>query len=809
MGTAIQELKLILSLDTKAYQAGLKGAKANLLGLTSAQVAFGIAAAQYAMKGIDAVVKQYKEFDKELDRLTYMTTDYNKVSRAALNANMRTTASFREAGSAAAIYGARLKASREEIAQLAAVTSQYADDTGESTGAVADSVTTLADAWGKDAGGMLSKLMKAGQLAGMSITQIAEQAIEATPYVQGMGLSFEELLAQIVGFKKAGKDYNQYIMLMAKNFDKFGGNITEAVQEIKGMSNTVRSFKTLQEAAGFLTKEYGLTYKAATAMASALRGDTTPEIQEASQAMADLADNIDYAAKTTEANISWLDRLAMTIKGMWTGTLNPTPLIEAQAATVRDLSAKMMKLKDLGYSRNEMSYMLQDPDVYSQWEKMYGDSKKKGLVAPGKVIQNLPSMRSTGTDDKYLKWLENAIDELTKYDSTNKQSSLPTTLGQPMFTSAAGFASDIGGSAASQMINDMLRVDDTVQLVAKDLTGQFRAGFSDVAGYADNAAAIMQVELVPAMDGATNSLGELANNVYNAGEGVGQLNATSEKTQSTWEKVAEWAEKAAEKMGIDTELLTNNIWTGLLRVGKESLETLGVDVDELAGKIQGFFAQAKGYGLDMQQFWEWCQVGTGQTTEQIWQESLDNMTKAAGNFIMQASAMFASGTMDWKKLFGSLFQGVLAATITAVAKMVAEWIAGLEIIAQAKAILETIPGVGAAIAIGALAVGAIAMLASKREQQAFASGGLVLGPTNALVGEAGPEAIFPLEKLNDLGVPYGRGGAHGGNGAPTYSIVINNPILNNRTSERDVQEFADRLGRLMVRKGGSLANSYS
>jgi uncharacterized coiled-coil protein SlyX len=60
-------------------------------------------------------------------------------------------------------------------------------------------------------------------------------------------------------------------------------------------------------------------------------------------------------------------------------------------------------------------------------------------------------------------------------------------------------------------------------------------------------------------------------------------------------------------------------------------------------------------------------------------------------------------------------------------------------------------GALAAIAIGALsiAVGAgIKALSSKKGVTAFAEGGIVTGPTNALIGEAGPEVVFPLDKLN-------------------------------------------------------------
>jgi len=42
----------------------------------------------------------------------------------------------------------------------------------------------------------------------------------------------------------------------------------------------------------------------------------------------------------------------------------------------------------------------------------------------------------------------------------------------------------------------------------------------------------------------------------------------------------------------------------------------------------------------------------------------------------------------------------------------------------------------------------------------LAKGGIVMGPTNALIGEAGPEAVVPLNKAGSFG---------GG----TYNIVVN------------------------------------
>jgi hypothetical protein len=37
---------------------------------------------------------------------------------------------------------------------------------------------------------------------------------------------------------------------------------------------------------------------------------------------------------------------------------------------------------------------------------------------------------------------------------------------------------------------------------------------------------------------------------------------------------------------------------------------------------------------------------------------------------------------------------------------------------------------------------------------ALAEGGIVTGPTNALIGEAGPEAVIPLDKMGRMGSVY-------------------------------------------------------
>lgn len=777
MADAIQELKLVLSLDTKAYQAGLKGAKTGLLGLSSAQVAFGMAIAQYGMKGMDALVKKYKEYDQVLDKIALQVTNYEKVSRAAIQANTMTVASLRVVGDAAVIYGSRLEMTAGELARLTSVTAQYAEDVGDNANAMASSVAALSKKWAMDEGGAASALASAAQMSGEYFSVLGQQVAEATPFAKALGWEFEELLAQAVLFKKAGGDFGTYISLMEKNFEKFGGNANEANREIKLITNTVRAFKTQQEAVGYLM-EQGFSSRAAIELAEALRSYTTPELDSTANALKTVSDNLDDMEEKVKANLNVFDKLNLLLKGIWDIILNPTAIPAFTDSQLMD------SLKTAGYSEEEAKKILNNLETY---DKLMNDVKMRQQLAPGKIMKF----------------------DFAPYE---KKSFAPIKSPAPLFTSAAGFGSDYGGSAASMMINDMQRVEEAGKRTAKVLEGGFKASFVGMASVADRASSTVRAELGGTLEGVAATGDAAAGAIEGVVPAVEQLNEESAKTQTTWEKVEGWVDKAVEKLGIDPELLTNNIWTGLARVGKESLEKLGVDVDGLQAKVQDFFVKAKGFGFDINQFWTWMQAGTGQSTEQIWQTTLENMSKATGKFIMDASAMFATGTMDWKALFGGLWRSILAASVTAIAKLVADWINNLALIAKIKAMVESMPGAIAAIAIGALAVGGIAMLAaSKANQPAMAEGGLVMGPTRALIGEAGPEVVFPLEKLNQLGIPFGRGGAHASSasGAPIINISINNPVFNGRAAEDNARQIMDSIARQLARKGGQMAGAFS
>lgn len=71
---------------------------------------------------------------------------------------------------------------------------------------------------------------------------------------------------------------------------------------------------------------------------------------------------------------------------------------------------------------------------------------------------------------------------------------------------------------------------------------------------------------------------------------------------------------------------------------------------------------------------------------------------------------------------------------------------GLDRLFDVGSVLK-IPGV-AAIALGVAAEAAGALIKTLGGAHAFASGGIITGPTLGLIGEAGPEVVFPLSQLN-------------------------------------------------------------
>jgi hypothetical protein len=62
-----------------------------------------------------------------------------------------------------------------------------------------------------------------------------------------------------------------------------------------------------------------------------------------------------------------------------------------------------------------------------------------------------------------------------------------------------------------------------------------------------------------------------------------------------------------------------------------------------------------------------------------------------------------------------------------------------------NAALSGLPGAGIAVGIGLIVAGSLL-----KHFKPFAEGGIITGPTRALIGEAGPEVVFPLDRLREF-----------------------------------------------------------
>jgi hypothetical protein len=89
----------------------------------------------------------------------------------------------------------------------------------------------------------------------------------------------------------------------------------------------------------------------------------------------------------------------------------------------------------------------------------------------------------------------------------------------------------------------------------------------------------------------------------------------------------------------------------------------------------------------------------------------------------------------------------LLAVMTEVGKLAIQAGIAIDSIKAALASFSGIVAVGAGVALIGLAAFIRARLRQTAQPKAFAEGGIVTGPTVGLVGEAGPEVIFPLSDL--------------------------------------------------------------
>jgi hypothetical protein len=130
-------------------------------------------------------------------------------------------------------------------------------------------------------------------------------------------------------------------------------------------------------------------------------------------------------------------------------------------------------------------------------------------------------------------------------------------------------------------------------------------------------------------------------------------------------------------------------------------------------------------------------------------EVSESLNKILNDFIADMTTAFAEGIGNLlsgkQNPFAGLFE-VLGNMLTQLGKTLIGLALGLNAIQISLKSLN--PIIAAAAGIALVALGTIVKNSVK--EMAMAEGGIVTGPTRALIGEAGPEVVFPLDRLREF-----------------------------------------------------------
>lgn len=147
--------------------------------------------------------------------------------------------------------------------------------------------------------------------------------------------------------------------------------------------------------------------------------------------------------------------------------------------------------------------------------------------------------------------------------------------------------------------------------------------------------------------------------------------------------------------------------------------------------------------------------------------------EGTGTILTALGSVFKSFASDALKAVQSMISGIISQTIKLVAAK------------QIAAIASVIASVFASIPFPfniALAIGAGAAVSAMFGALHLAEGGVVTGPTFALIGEAGPEAVIPLGKAGKMGIGGG------------IQIHMTNHFHGDIKTDTDIEAFSAKMG---------------
>lgn len=154
---------------------------------------------------------------------------------------------------------------------------------------------------------------------------------------------------------------------------------------------------------------------------------------------------------------------------------------------------------------------------------------------------------------------------------------------------------------------------------------------------------------------------------------------------------------------------------------------------------------------------------------------LENIGKALGDSLAKGGNPLQAAGDAILSTIGGLMEDVGKALV----KYGAEMLLVKDVLASG---LDLAPGVAIAAGIAMIAAGELVKKSFKAT--AFADGGIITGPTYALMGEAGPEAVMPLDKVNDF-MNKLPGQAAAGPGGGQFTIRGQDLILINQRAQKN------------------------
>jgi len=227
-----------------------------------------------------------------------------------------------------------------------------------------------------------------------------------------------------------------------------------------------------------------------------------------------------------------------------------------------------------------------------------------------------------------------------------------------------------------------------------------------------------------------------------------------------------------KKIGLDTDSLQNK-FKNLFGAGPSGTAPAGDAAPEKGGGVAEITQQEVGKGnvqkIDdsktaLQSFFAESQNISGQVDE-MWANTFTNFADGASQSFAGALVEGENLAESMKKLMQDMVKDIIAQLI----KMGIQWVISSAMASSASAAQTatvvtnnslqagsgaaasqaSIPIVGPILALAAMGA-MIAAVGALSGDIALANGGITTGPTRALIGEAGQEAVIPLDKLDGM-----------------------------------------------------------